>query len=258
MNFRFDGKLVVIAGGTKGIGLATARRFGALGARVVVGARSPSPDIEDLPFIEFVACNMADPKGPDALIDRAKSLAPKIDVLINSVGGAILRPEPAAVTDEQWMEMLNRSFLYAVRTCRAAVPYMTDNQGAIINISSVTAQVAEPTAIDYGAAKAALDSFSKSLATTLAPRGIRVNVISPGVIATPLWTAPNGLYDQFSQVLGMPSGDIAKTFAAQIPLARLGDAEEIAGLVVFMATPDAGYMTGASVRVDGGWLASVR
>ena len=255
----YDGRTVVIAGGSKGIGLAIARGFSACGARLVIGARSHRPEIEDLTDAQFVPCDMSQPEGPDALIHAAVAGGDKIAVLVNCVGGGIIRPDPVNVTDDQWLEMLNRTFLYVVRSCRAAVPHMVDGQSSILNVSSVAAQRAEPITIDYAAAKAAVDSYTKSLSACLAPRGIRVNAIAPGAIATPLWSDAGGLADQASSLLGVPAKDVVDGFAAQIPLGgNFGEPADIAELALFLSDARAKYITGANIRVDGGWLAAVR
>lgn len=211
----FAGRTVVIAGGSKGIGLAIARRFAALGARVVIGARGRQPECDALPDAEFVPCDMNDPDGPCALVRSAAARGGPISVLVNCVGGGIIRPDPVNVTDDQWMDMLSRSFLYVVRACRAAVPHMIAGQSSILNISSVAAQRGEPVAIDYAAAKAALDSYTKSLSTWLAPRGIRVNAIAPGNIATSLWSGEGGLAEQAGALMGIPPQQVMEESAAQ-------------------------------------------
>ena len=157
------------------------------------------------------------------------------------------------MSDEAWAETLNRSFLYAVRSCRAAVPLMRrQGGGTIVNISTVVSRMADPGVIDYAAAKAALESYTKSLSAALAPDRIRVNSISPGPVMTPLWTEPGGLADQFAQKMGT-SGDVAMTeFAKHVPLGRFAHPDEIAAMVVYLASTPAEIITGTNIRIDGG------
>lgn len=226
MELGLEGKRAVVTGASRGIGLAIARELESAGALVVGGSRSGPVEVD-----------LADPLGPAALVDAAIERHGGIDVLVNNVGGGQTRDDPAAVTDEEWRATLDLNLMAAVRACRAAVPHMLEQGGgAIVNVSSVNAFLPDPWAIDYAAAKAALVSFSKSLALLHAANGIRVNVVSPGVTATRPRDA--GIEEQ-------------------IPMRRILDPAEVARLVVVVASGVASGMTGADVVVDGGLTPSI-
>jgi NAD(P)-dependent dehydrogenase (short-subunit alcohol dehydrogenase family) len=165
-----------------------------------------------------------------------------------------VRDDPAAVTDADWTEMMDRTLFSAVRSCREAVPHMVKRgQGAIVNISSVSGSLPDAAVIDYCAAKAALNSYSKALSVWLAPQGVRVNVISPGPVRTPFWTQLGGLAEQYGQALGVSPEAAMEQFAqTSVPLQRFGTPEEVARTVSFILSDDAGFTTGADYRVDGG------
>ena len=242
-----------MVGGTKGIGLETARQFSAQGDTVVVGARQSRAEIAALANVEFMAADMGNPAAPGDLVRHAIDRHGRIDVLVNCVGGGLVRPDPNAVTDEQWLDMLTRSFLYAVRSSRVAVNQMRKpGGGSLINISSIHARLSKTDTIDYSAAKAALESYSKSLAINVAAANIRVNTVSPGPVVTPLWTDEGGLSDQFAEKLGVSGGQVMRDIAKQVPLGRFAEPGEIAAMVVFLASDSARIITGVNIRMDGG------
>lgn len=148
------------------------------------------------------------------------------------------------------------NLLSAVRATRAALPVMLQRGGgSIVNVSSVNALLPDPSVVDYAAAKAAMTNLSKSLSAEFAPQGIRVNTVSPGPVRTPLWTGPGGLAEQLAGAMGTDIDGAMQAMAeglGGIKLGRFGTAEEIAHLVVFLASPAAAWMTGSDVVIDGG------
>jgi len=225
MELGLDGKLAVVTGASRGIGAAVTSALQAEGAQVIGGSRSGPVHVD-----------LSTPDGPRELVERAVAELGGLDILVNNVGHGEMRRDPLAVSDAEWRETLDLNLMSAVRACRAAVPVMLERGGgAIVNVSSVNAFLPDPVAIDYSAAKAALVSFSKSLALRYARDGVRVNVVSPGVTAT----RPR-------------EAEEVAAVEAEVPMRRMLEPNEIARLVVLVASGAASGMSGADVVVDGG------
>jgi len=252
-------RIVVVVGGSRGIGLAITRRFAENGDIVVVSARRPRPEIDELAGAELVALDMTTPDGPDKFIKHVVEKYGRIDVLINCVGGSIIRADPLALTDDDWMKMLTSSFFYAVRSCRAAIPHIPKHgSGIIINISSTVAQNPVPITIDYCSAKAALEAYSKTISMVLAPQGIRVMTIIPGPVMTPGWTDPGGWAEQLQPIFGFSTPkEVLEASAKALPLGRFTDPAEVGALAFFVASREAPTMTGSTLRIDAGSSAHV-
>jgi NAD(P)-dependent dehydrogenase (short-subunit alcohol dehydrogenase family) len=166
-----------------------------------------------------------------------------------------VRPRPdgfASVTDEDWLATLNLDLMSAVRTTRAALPSLLERTGAIVTVCSVNATLPDPLVIDYSAAKAACLSFFKSLSKELGPRGVRVNTLSPGPVATDLWLGKGGVAETVAGAAGTKPDDIAATAAAGSVTGRFTRPEEVADLVAFLASDRVGNLTGADIIIDGG------
>jgi NAD(P)-dependent dehydrogenase (short-subunit alcohol dehydrogenase family) len=247
------GKLAVVTGASKGIGLAITRALAAEGARVVAGARSSSPELEALTGVRPVQVDLSTPDGPQKLVDTARELG-SIDVLVNNVGAVKPRLEGfLSVTEEDWLASLNLTFLAAVRTTRAALPDMlAAGHGTIVNVSSVNAFLADPVVIDYSAAKAALSNFTKALSQELGPKGIRVNSVSPGPVSTALWLGDQGVAATVAQAQGGDPQAVAEAAAGQMVTGRFTTPAEVADLVVLLAGERAGNVTGSDFLIDGG------
>ncbi len=172
MDLGLTGKVAVVTGAGKGIGLAVARALHAEGARVVAGSRTVTPELAAV--ADAVAVDLATPDGPARLVARAGD---RIDILVNNVG--IAPPRPAgflSVTDEMWAATWNLDLMAAVRAMRAALPVMVAaGGGAIVNVASVNARLPDPLVVDYSAAKAALVNVAKSVSKEFGGRGVRVN-----------------------------------------------------------------------------------
>ena len=180
-NEGLSGKRALITGGTRGIGAATARALADAGAQVLVSART-APSGSPFPVI---TADMSEPGDVQALAERFLERLGGIDVLVSNVGGQIRRPSALEFSDEDWQQELNLNLLAAVRLDRALAPAMiAQGAGAIVHVSSGAARIARPASLPYSASKAALSAYSKGLATDLGPHGIRVNVVSPGLIST--------------------------------------------------------------------------
>ena len=231
------GKVAIVTGASRGIGLAVTRTLVEEGARVVAGARSVTDDLAAL-----AATGSVHPVRVD------------LDVLVNNVGGGHPRPGGfLTVTDAEWTESLTVNFLAAVRTTRLALPHLLEREAAtIVSTCSVNAFLPDPLVIDYSAAKAALASFSKSLSKEVGPQGVRVNTVSPGPVATDLWLGEDGVARTLARAGGGDPDAIAARAASGSVTGRFTTPQEVADLVVLLASGRAGNTTGADFVIDGG------
>jgi NAD(P)-dependent dehydrogenase (short-subunit alcohol dehydrogenase family) len=160
-----------------------------------------------------------------------------------------------SVTDEDWWKSLQLNFLSAVRTARAVLPHMIDRQhGAIVTTASVNAILPDPLVIDYSAAKAALVNFSKALSKHVGRYGIRVNAVSPGPVATGLWLGNDGVAATVSGAAGLTPDEVAATAVRDTATGRFSTADDVADLIVFLASDRAANITGADYVIDGGLI----
>jgi NAD(P)-dependent dehydrogenase (short-subunit alcohol dehydrogenase family) len=243
------GQRVLVTGGTRGIGAATARVLADAGAQVLVSARTAPADS---PF-QVIAADLSDRLDVQALAQSALAQLGGLDVLVSNVGGQIRRPGALQFTDEDWQQEIDLNLLAAVRLDRALVPAMlAQGAGAIVHVSSGAARIARPTSLPYSAAKAALNAYSKGLASELGPHGVRVNVVSPGFISTSRITELAAEQDSTPDAI---TTEIAGSL--QIPLGRAGTAEEAAQLILFLVSPAASYVTGTQFTIDGGAFPTV-
>ncbi|MGH3145258.1 MAG: SDR family oxidoreductase, partial [Rubrobacter sp.] len=180
----------------------------------------------------------------------------RIDVLVNNVG--VGDPRTAGflkVGDEAWQRTFNLNLMSAVRASRAALPYLIERGGNIVNVSSLNARLPQPPVVDYAASKAAMTSLSKALSEEFGPLGVRVNAISPGPVRTPFWEKEGGFAHQLAQATGGEVAAVLEALPEQagITLGRFAEAGEIASLVVFLASNErAGIITGSEFVIDGG------
>jgi NAD(P)-dependent dehydrogenase (short-subunit alcohol dehydrogenase family) len=258
MQLELEGKVAVVTGASRGIGLAAARALAAEGARVVAGARSNSDDLEALVAsapVEFVAVDLSTTSGPADLADAALARGP-IDVLINNVGAARTRLGGfLSITDDDWTASLTLNLMATVRMTRAVLPSMiAAGSGAIVTTSSVNAFLPDPAVLDYSAAKAAVANFSKSLSKEVAQHNIRVNTVSPGPVSTSLWLGEDGVAQTVARATGGDPTAVANQAAADAATGRFTTPEEVADLLVFLASARAGNVTGADFTIDGGLI----
>jgi NAD(P)-dependent dehydrogenase (short-subunit alcohol dehydrogenase family) len=243
---RFTDKIVVITGGTSGIGLAAARRFISEGAKVVVTGRSPQSVRDAQKELGAngiaIAADVTKSAELDALFRQVRETYGRIDVLYANAGIAKLG-SAAETTEDVFDDILDANFRGAYFTVQKALPLLSDG-GAIVFTTSWFDVVGIAGTSAVSASKAALRNFTRTLASELIGRNIRVNAVSPGVIATPLF-GKLGLSEVNAEELG-------KALLAQIPAKRFGKPEEVANAVAFLASDDASYITGVELAVDGG------
>ncbi|MEO9175818.1 MAG: oxidoreductase [Gaiellales bacterium] len=261
MDLDLAGRRVLVTGASKGIGLAVVRAFVAEGAYVVAGARSSSAELDELIAtgqVRHVAVDLSTADGPGQLVASALD-GGALDVLVNNVGAVTLRLDGfLTVTDEQWWASLNLTFMAAVRTTRAVLPGMLDaGRGSIVTVSSVNAFLPDPGVIDYSAAKAALSNFCKSLSKEVGPRGIRVNTVDPGPVTTGLWLGTGGIAATVATATGSNAEAIAEAQAAAAATGRFTHPDEVANLVVLLASDRAANVTGTGFTIDGGLITTL-
>jgi NAD(P)-dependent dehydrogenase (short-subunit alcohol dehydrogenase family) len=182
-----------------------------------------------------------------------------LDILVNNVGA--VKPRTGgflSVTDEDWATALNLNLLAAVRTTRAALPHLLDaGSAAIVTIASVNATLPDPLVIDYSAAKSALLNFSKSLSKEVGPCGVRVNTISPGPVSTGMWLGTDGVAAAIAKERGGEPDAVARAAAADTVTGRFTRPEEVADLVLYLASDRAANVTGADFAIDGGLITTL-
>lgn len=256
MDVRLDGQTAVVTGGSKGIGLAVTRALAGSGAHVIAGAKKSSAELDDLAKtgnVQPVEVDLAAPGGPATLVAAA---AGRIDVLVNNVGATHVRTGGfLSITDGDWLATLNLDLLAGVRACRAVLPAMlAAGSGSIVTLCSVNARLPEPGVLDYSAAKAGLAAFCKALSKEVGPQGIRVNIVSPGPVATDLWLGNSGVAQTISAATGAKPEEVASQAASQMVTGRFTHPSEVADVVLFLASGRAGNITGAEFTIDGGYV----
>jgi 3-oxoacyl-[acyl-carrier protein] reductase len=245
---KLDGKVAVVTGASKGIGASIARHLAAEGASVVVNYAS-SKEGADRVVSEIagqggravaVRANLADPADIRRLFSEAKRAFGKVDILVNNAGVYEFAPIEE-VTPEHFHKMFDLNVLGLILASQEAVKQFGPDGGSIINISSVAATSAPPMTSVYSGTKAAVDAVTRSLAQELGPRKIRVNSINPGMVET------EGVH-----AAGIAESDFRKQVEAQTPLGRIGQPGDIAPAAVFLASPDASWITGETFTIAGG------
>jgi 3-oxoacyl-[acyl-carrier protein] reductase len=245
---KLSGKVALVTGASKGIGAAIAEHLAAEGASVVVNYASSKSGADTVVDkitkaggkAIAVGGSVAEPEAIKSLVAETVKAYGKIDILVNNAG--VFDPAPLeAITVDHYNQHFNINVLGLLLTTQAAVPHFPATGGSIINISSVVATLAPANLSVYSATKGAVDTITLSLSKELGPKQIRVNSISPGMVVT------EGAISK-----GFIGSDFEKGAVAQTPLGRVGQPEDIAKAVTFVASEDAGWVTGQIINLSGG------
>jgi len=249
MSGKLEGKVAVVTGASKGIGASIASHLAAEGAAVVVNYSSSKEGADRVVFdiaakggkAVAVHANVAKEADVRRLFADTKKAFGRVDVLVNNAGVYEFSPLEA-ITPEHFHRMFDLNVLGLLLASQEAAKHFGPSGGNIVNISSVVATLAPPNASVYSATKAAVDAVTKSLAKELGPRNIRVNSINPGMVET-----------EGTQSAKTMESDMRKQVEAQTPLGRIGQPQDIAPAVVFLASRDSGWITGETLYVAGGF-----
>jgi len=248
-SFELTGKVALVTGASSGIGRATAEALAANGASVAinflrneVGANAARAEIVSAGGSAIVVqADVTRASEVQALTERTVAEFGPIDILVNNAGSLVERLKILELTEERWDEVIDLNLKSAFLCSKAVAASMIERKtGAIINVSSIAGRTGGALgSIHYSAAKGGLITFTKGLAKELAPFGIRVNAVSPGVIDTPY-------HEEFS------SPEMMKTYTGMIPLGRIGEPAEVARVICFLASDAAGYLAGETIEINGG------
>jgi 3-oxoacyl-[acyl-carrier protein] reductase len=242
MDLGITGRSAVVTGGSRGIGAAVASMLEEEGARVLVAARSEGIDVTD-------------PGAPELIAERLGGSAP--DILVNNAGTSFARSLDE-LSDADWTSQWDLHVMASMRLMRAFAPAMAERGwGRIVNVTSSAGKRPSLTNAAYSVTKAAQLSLSRVFADTWADRGVLVNAVAPGAVASSLWVGKGGLADQTAAAKGITREEALEAQAAKIPLGRLATEGEIASVVVFLCSERASMVTGAAWAVDGGTVATI-
>jgi 3-oxoacyl-[acyl-carrier protein] reductase len=259
MDLGLEGKVCVVTGATSGIGLAVARRLCDEGARVLFVGRSEESLAEAAAGCggEYLAGDVTDPEVDERIVATCAEQMGGIDVLVNNAGTSYARAL-GELTDDDWRGQYELNVLAPMRLMRAAAPRMAARGGGrIVNVCSSAGKRPSLTNAAYSVTKAAELSLSRVFADSYASDNVLVNAVTPGPVASPLWTAEGGLADQNARAKGISREQALADQTAKVPLGRFAEPEEIADVIVFLCSERASIVTGAAWSADGGAVAII-
>lgn len=248
---RFDGQAVLVTGAARGLGRGVAARFGREGARVWLADIDPlvQQTAAELGAAAGIVCDVADSAAVDALVATVTDAAGRLDVAVANAGVGGGGPL-TDMTDAAIRRIIGINLEGVVFTCRAAARAMLPRgSGVIVTVGSVFGQDTPAGSAIYGATKAGVVALTHALARELAPGGIRVNCVSPGHMGTELYWAA---LQRRANATGRSYDEMVEHERSRVPLGRFGTGEDVGALVAFLASPDAAYLTGQTINIDGG------
>lgn len=257
MSYNLQGKVAIVTGANDGIGLETVKAFLNEGAKVV-GVSLTLDDVQDIAdrssFLPL-KLDLTEEGAADKVVESAVSHFGKLDILANVAGIATYKDSFMDVTLDIWRETFETNVFAVVALTKAAIPELKKQPGAsIVNVASESGHVPDSFAIDYSGSKAAILNLTQALSDEFGG-DIRVNVVSPGPTRTTMWNKPGGMVDMLSDMFDKEGEEAVSYFAKevrQIPRGEIGKPEEIANVIVFLASDKATYVTGAEFPVNGG------
>jgi NAD(P)-dependent dehydrogenase (short-subunit alcohol dehydrogenase family) len=247
--FRLDGKVALVTGATRGIGLGIARALGEAGAHVIMSSRAPKPEVvEGLKaqglYVDYLQADMEDEAAPAKLVADATAITGRLDILVNNAGVA-QHGETHSFTAAHYRRLMDINLDAVFLACQAALgPMRAQKSGVILNIGSISgiiSNIPQPQAA-YNASKAAVHMLTKSIASDYAGEGIRANAIAPGYIDTDMTAG------------GFANPDWAPTWRSMTPLPMVGTPEDIGAAALYLCSPASRYVTGEILVIDGGYV----
>ena len=256
MDLGISGRVALVTGGSKGIGRAIAAGLASEGCRVAIAARGAEALRETAQALDAkgaetlsVTADLSEPDAPSRVVEAVVARFGRLEILVNNAG-AIRGGDFLSTPAEHWADDWRLKILGYVRMSQAAIPVMRSGRwGRIVNVIGAAARNPATTYMAGGIANAGLINFTRALADLAAPDGILVNAVSPGATATERW---DRLIAQQARAQGQPVEVLRAEVARKQPLGRIGRPEDVADLVVFLASERAGFLTGVSITVDGG------
>lgn len=256
MDLELQGKVVLVTGGSKGIGQACAQAFAREGAKVAIVSRdlanleaARSELAADGAQILTIAADLRDPEAAAHAVAQTEAALGPVDILINSAGAAKRHP-PESLDAQAWRDAMDAKFFTYIHAMQAVLPGMAERaSGAIVNIIGIGGRVASPVHLPGGSANAALMLASAGLANAWGHKGIRINAINPGATLT---GRVQGRLDAEAAATGKPIEELRQRMESSIPLGRMAKPEEIADAALYLASSRASYVTGAVLAMDGG------
>ena len=256
MNLGIEGRACIVTGGSRGIGLATARLLAAERARVLLVARredalaSAAASLDG--DVDTFADDVTDPDAAERIAGACGRRFGRVDVLVNNAGTSRARPLEE-LTDAEWEEQFRLHVMAAMRMMREVAPGMAERGwGRIVNVGSSSGKRPSLTNAAYSVSKAAQHMLARVFADSYADRGVLVNTVAPGPVETSLWMGEGGLADQAAEAQGVSREEALDAARAKLPIGRFSSEEEIAAVIAFLCSERASGVAGANWSVDGG------
>lgn len=258
MDLGLTGRACIVSGGSRGIGLEVARQLHGESADLLLLGRGPAAlraaadELGGGARVELLALDITEPGAGEAVVEACQERFGRVDALVNNAGASSVRAIEE-LTEEDWQLQWDINVMAPMRLMRAAVGEMLSaGWGRVVNVSSSSGKRPGQRNVAYSVTKAAELSLSRAYADAYAQRGVLVNAVTPGPVASELWLSPGGLVDQTVQARGGTREDVLEAAAAGLPIRRLAGPEEIAAVIVFLCSQVASNVAGAAWSVDGG------